>query len=82
MKEYVRGICEFAKNQLLVHIEPTGLFIVDHWKVTHEITDPVAGNIQKHWLSVLPKFDLETFPFIVCSGYKTFNLINVRTKVM
>ena len=27
---------------------------------------------------MMPGFDEETFPFLVCSGDETFNLVNVR----
>ena len=53
--------------------------VIDDWTVLHTIVDPVPGNNTKDWLSLLPSFDVETFPFVVSSGKNTFNLVNVKT---
>ena len=81
-KEYVRALLVYAHNQMLVHVEPTDLLIVSDWKVTQLIKDPDSGNIQKFMLMPLPGFDKDTFPFVVCSGGKSMNLINVKNYQM
>ena len=58
---------------------PKDLMIIDDWTVLHTIVDPVSGNTEKFWLSPLPSFDLQTFPFVVSSGNNTFNVVNVKT---
>ena len=42
------------------------------------ISDPDKSNLYKYWIAPLPGFNLETFPFVVSAGAKTFSLINVK----
>ena len=69
-REYVDSLLEYAPNHLIVTIKPKDLLIVVNWKVTHLIVDFELENIDKFMLKSMPGFDLETFPFIVCSGTK------------
>ena len=63
---------------MVVAVHPNELLIVDNWKVTAHIQDQNPANIGKYWLHTMPGFDEENFPFLVCSGDATFNLVNVR----
>ena len=80
--EYVDSSCEFVENKFIITVAPTDLLIVSGWNVLHTVVDPVPGNVDKFWLSPLPKFDMEYFPFVISSGKMTFNLINVKTGEM
>ena len=77
-QEYVASILEYAQNQIIVHVKPTDLLIVNCWKVTQLIKDPDSGNICKLVLTPLPGFDKDFFPFVVCTGNNSMNLINVK----
>jgi len=62
---------------MLVHVTSRNLLVVHNWQVLHEIIEPNVGNTNKYWLSLLPGFDEQKFPFIICSGWETYNLINI-----
>ena len=62
---------------MIIAIWKKDLLILHNWKVIKQIVDKQAGNLDKFWIDKLPGFDLDTFPFLVCSGRETFNLINV-----
>ena len=63
---------------MIVTVHPNELLVVHNWKVLDKILDKNQANTSKYWMQMMPGFDEETFPFIVCSGSTTFNLINVR----
>ena len=66
------------------------LLIVHDWIVVKKglIEDPRAGNIEKFWMEPLPGFqyekigDQEEFPWMVCSGKESINLVNVKTHLL
>ena len=45
------------------------------------VSDPDAGNVNKHQITMLPSFDPE-FPFLAFSGHKTLNILNIETQKM
>ena len=55
------------------------LFIVHNWKVVRRINDVDQKNINKYSINMFPGFDAEDFPFLVCSGESSFNIVNVKT---
>ena len=67
---------------MIVHIIPTDLLLVQNWQVVHLFEDPSRNNIHKFWIAPLPVFNEVAFPFLVVSGSKTFNLINVKDRRM
>ena len=77
--EVVKGILQFSPNKHLIHIYPKDLLLIHDWIVVHKIIDTAPGNITKNWLCEIPGFHEDEFPFVVCSGYETANLINVKT---
>ena len=78
--ESVNGICEFAKDQLLLYSNNSNqILITNDWDVIHQIVDPQIRNTLKHWISPLPQFDAELFPLVLCSGNSCYSLINVKT---
>ena len=73
---------EFAADKMIVHVSSRDLMILHNWQVVKQIIDPVFSNTLKYWIKPLPGFDEEEFPFVVCSGWMTFNIINVREMTM
>ena len=67
---------------MIVFVDYTDLIVVQNWKVTNYIADPVSGNRNKKWLSTLPCFDNEKLPFIVSSGGVSYNLVNINSGKM
>lgn len=52
--------------------------IVDRWKVIEIIPPLFKGNVQKYFISPHPEFNEFDFPFLVCSGFDSYVLINVK----
>ena len=63
---------------MILSLLPTDLVIIHNWEVVSVIYKIQPGNITKHWFAPLPDFDIETYPFLVCSGRENFMLINVE----
>ena len=78
MKSQIFGILEYAHEKVLITVYPSTILIIEHWMQIHTIEDPRFGNDQKYFITPLPNFHCEEFPFLVSSGYETLNLINVR----
>ena len=76
--EGVYSILEFAANRMIISVQLTDFLIAHDWQVVNCISDRNLGNTQKCWMALLPGFDQETFPFIISSGFESFNLINVN----
>ena len=74
----VESICEFAQNQLLVHLQWTDILVIINWKMIHRITISSHFTLERSML--LPGFNFEDgFPFLVSYGKEMFELINVKT---
>ena len=83
LNEYVLAVYGYARSKLLVYADSSKLLLIfDKWQAIHEIKDPNTGNIYKCWISTVPLFDTETFPFVVVSGYESFNIVNVKSGEM
>ena len=52
--------------------------IIQNWEAVRIIPGNSFGNIDKYWFEPLPGFDYDDFPFIVCSGSESLNLLNVK----
>ena len=76
--ENVAQIHEYCKGKMIAHLSTRGILIIHNWKVMKKIEEPNDGNSCKFWMARLPGFHVNEFPFVVCSGWETFNLINVR----
>ena len=63
---------------MILSVYLTDLLIVHDWKLVKIIKEITPGNFNKHWILPLPKFNEESFPFLVCSGRGTFTLINLH----
>ena len=75
----IEGVAEFPPNGILLHNWCAELLILRDWQVIHHITDPVSGNGRKFWLELMPCFDAEGFPFAICSGNMTYDILNLKT---
>ena len=76
--EVVGSILEYVKDKMLVHVTSRDFLVVQNWQVVNSIHDPDFGNTLKLWLAPLPGFDEKTFPFVIASGWQSYNLINVN----
>ena len=63
---------------MILIVQFTDFIIVKNWNVIHEIADPNPLNTGKHSMLALPDFNVESLPFLVCSGARTINMINVK----
>ena len=78
--ESVESVLEYAPNKMAVTLHsPADLLIVHDWVVIKYIKISTIGDNRKHWVAALPNFNIETFPFILCSGKRAISLINVET---
>ena len=50
--------------------------------ITKRIDEPHVGNGQKFWIYPIPGFDVDTFPFVISSGWEMFKIINVKNGTM
>ena len=54
------------------------MLLISNWVPTRVVYKVAPGNFYKHWIRPIPGFDEEYYPFLVCSGRESFNLINVK----
>ena len=80
IKQPVDWIKEFQNEKVLVTVE-SRIVVIDNWLEYRYIQDPKVGNDQKYFSIPLPLFK-NSFPFIVCTGYETINIVNVNTMQM
>ena len=74
----VQSICEYEENRMVITLKPHDVLLTDNWVVLKRIEDLKEGNTQKNWIGILPGYHRERFPFVVCQGRETFELINVK----
>ena len=51
--------------------------MINDWQTVRLIKAVHSGNMNKDYYEPLPQFDSLKFPFVMCSGYEHFSLINV-----
>ena len=76
--EYVRSVLEFATNSMIIHVLSTDLLIAKDWRVIGVIKETESENINKFMLLPFPSFEAEEFPFILCAGRTSLNIVNVK----
>ena len=76
--EGVQAVHEYAVGKMIVSIVFTDLLLVHNWNPYRYISRVEPGNCQKFFFEPLPNFDEEKFPFLLCSGYESYTLINVK----
>ena len=69
---------EFAANSMIIHVKPTDLLIAKDWRVIGVIKETESENIEKFMLLPFPSFEAEEFPFILCAGRTSLNIVNVK----
>ena len=81
--EEVHNLFEYAPGKIIVSVYETDFLLLDNWKCLNVIIrDSQVGNDNKFWIDFMHGFDVEKFPFLVCSGRETFNFINVKDQEM
>ena len=75
--ERVNTALEYAEKKLICAVADVELLIIVDWKNIQTLKDPQLNNI-KTCLQLLPGFNVDQFPFILCNGGESINLINVR----
>ena len=78
LNENVASLIEYGSNKMLVHVSTRDFLIIHNWQVITKIKEYNDGNTNKYWIREIPGFNENDFPFIICNGWETFNLINVR----
>ena len=76
--EYVYSVLEFAANSMIIHVKPTDLLIAKDWRVIGVIKETESENVEKFMLLPFPSFEAEEFPFILCAGRTSLNIVNVK----
>ena len=76
--EYVQSMLEYASGKLILTIEPSELLIALNWKPFRIIPALFKSNIEKYFLLPHPEFDENKFPFLVCSGFDYYSLVNIK----
>ena len=64
---------------MIVSLAETDILIVNDWVPIKVIREKFFDNINKFYFTLLPDFNAQSFPFIICSGFKHISLINVRS---
>ena len=82
VKENVKAIKEIAEDFLIIHLVRTDLLIINNWEVKHRIKEHDLGNIEKYQMLPFPDFSPDDNPFVITTGAKGFNLVNVSTGSM
>ena len=75
--ERVVSALEYEANKIIVAVSKVDLLIITDWKNIQVIKDPYPENV-KTWLQLMPGFNVDMFPFIVCNGANAVNLVNVK----
>ena len=76
--EFVKAVFEYTFNKIILSLDPSKLLIVENWKPIRIIPPDFKGNTDKFYLLPHPEFDEFYFPFMICSGFYQYELINVR----
>ena len=73
----VQSICEYAENRMIA-TSKHWFAVIQDWKVIRSFKDSDASNVDKWCIAPLPGFNEATFPFFVCSGRTSYNLVNMK----
>ena len=77
--ERANSLIECDHGQLVISLAETDLLIVKDWIPVKVIREKSIDNINKQYFTKLPGFDVNSFPFVICSGFKQISLINIKT---
>ena len=73
------SLFEYAEDKMIIAMDPCDLLLIDNFRKVRIVQDLNFNNSRKYWICPMPDFDLIKFPFLVCSGSQTFNIINTMT---
>ena len=73
---------QYAMDKVLVHISERDLLIINDWQIVKRLEEPDDSNTKKYWMRPIPGFHETEFPFIICNGWDTFNIVNVHDYYM
>ena len=78
--EYLDACTEYAPDRFAIWSSGNHtLLLVHNWEVVYALKDERSGNLTKQWAAPLPRFDIDTLPFLMVSGVECYSLVNVRT---
>ena len=75
--ESVVSALEFAPKKIIVAVSKVDLLIITDWENIQVIKDPFPENV-KTCLQLMPGFNVDMFPFIVCNGANSVSLVNIK----
>ena len=81
IKQTVDGVKEYEEDKIIITVNPATIVIIENWLEYRFVDDKKEGNDQKYFIAPLPLFR-HTFPFIVCTGYESINIVNIKTMQM
>ena len=74
------SILEVSEGKLILHVYDKDILIVTDYAFTRRVVDPDSGNINKFQLVPFPgQLDKQ---FIILSGLKTINVLNLESGQM
>ncbi len=81
--EEIQSVFEYAPGKIIVALFTTNFLFLDNWKPVRikddwYLCDTQVGNDHKFWIDFIHGFEEDEFPFLICSGRETFNMINVK----
>ena len=79
--ELVSNTLEYAPNKMICIVFGIQLLIIHEWEMVKILEDTNLGN-NHYGLYTMPGFHIDSFPFLVCTGRGSINLVNVREKEM
>ena len=75
---------EYAKDRMIVSVEPNVILLFNNWKCVRQYTDQTQANtfIQQGYISKLPGFDEASFPFLAIAGSQAILIINPHDEIL
>ena len=80
--EVVTSMHEFTERKMIIAFDPAKIIIVEEWHFTKELDVSIEGQQGLMYMERHPEFNYREFPFLVCSGFECFMLINVKEGIV
>jgi len=80
--EIVTAIYEYAERKMIMTFSSAKMIIVEAWHFTRELKANIDGQQSILYINRHPLFNYNTFPFLVCSSFECFMLINVKEGIV
>lgn len=78
--EQIQTMLEYAQEKMIISLHSADMLIVESWQNFKVIPSISKGNIEKNFIGEHPLFHQDKFPFLICSGFEFYILINVKTQ--